>query len=183
IGRRLGNGHARSRRSGIRRSPRSRMIASPSDLREGIAVNITLESGWELASSLEPVGHTSAAALRFVPATVPGTVASALRDQNSWKIGSDIRFDTSEHCFRCWFRAHAAESGEEIILRLGGIATVAEVFLNGEKILQSDSMFASHQVDVSTLVRNQNELLIVCRSLSAAMRERRRQLPAARWKT
>jgi len=159
------------------------MIASPSDLREDIAVTIPLETGWELASSLEPVDHTSAAALRFVPATVPGTVASALRDQNSWKIGSDIRFDTSEHCFRCRFRAHAAESGEEIILRLGGIATVAEVFLNGEKILQSDSMFASHQVDVSTLVRNQNELLIVCRSLSAAMRERRRQLPAARWKT
>ncbi len=105
----------------------------------------------------------------------------ATRSPGEW--AADVRFDASEHWFRCRFRADPAESGEEIILRFGGIATVAEVLLNGEKILQSNSMFASHDVDVSSLVRDQNELLIVCRSLSTAMREKRRQLPAARWKT
>ena len=159
------------------------MIAAFSHLGQDIAVTIPLETGWEMASSLESVDHPSAAAWRFVPAKVPGTVASALRGQKSWKIGADIRFDASEHCFRCRFHAEPAESGEEIILRFGGIATVAEVFLNGERILQSNSMFASHEVDISTLVRDHNELLIVCRSLTAAMRDRRRQLPAARWKT
>ena len=159
------------------------MIAAISDLREDVAVNIPLETGWEMASSPEPLAPTSAAALRFVSARVPGTVASALRDQKSWSLGSDIRFDASEHWFRCRFRADPVESGEEIILRLGGIATVGEVFLNGEKILQSNSMFASHEVNVSTIVRDQNELLILCRSLAAATRERRRQLPVARWKT
>ena len=159
------------------------MTAPISDLREDLAVTIPLDAGWEVASSPEPVEASAAAALKFVPATVPGTVASALRDQRLWKTGAAIHFDASEHWFRCRFSAHPAESGEEIILRLGGIATVAELFLNGEKILQSDSMFASHEVNVSALVCDQNELLIVCRSLTSAMRERRRRLPVARWKT
>ena len=44
-------------------------------------------------------------------------------------------------------------------------------------------MFASHEVNVSTLVRERNELLIVCRSLEAAMRQQRRRQPFARWRT
>jgi len=44
-------------------------------------------------------------------------------------------------------------------------------------------MFAYHDVDVSALIQERNELSIVCRSLSAALRERRRQPPAARWRT
>ena len=159
------------------------MIAAFSNLREHVALAIPLDTGWEMASSPEPREFSAAGALRFVPAKVPGTVASALRDQKSWRMGRDIRFDASEHWFRCRFRIDPPESGEEIILRLGGIATVAEVFLNGERILQSASMFASHEVDVSARICDQNELLIVCRSLTAAMRERRRQPPAARWKT
>ena len=97
--------------------------------------------------------------------------------------GRRFPFDASEHWFRCRFTADPVESGEEIMLRLGGIATIAEVFLNGEKILQSNSMFASHEADVSTLVRDKNELLIVCRLLTDAMRDRRRQPPVARWRT
>ena len=159
------------------------MIAAFSDLPEDVAVTVQLDTGWEMASSPEPVDYACAAALRFVPATVPGTVALALRDQKSWRIGADIRFDASEHWFRCRFSADPVESGEEVILRLGGIATIAEVFLNDERILRSDSMFASHEVNVSTLVRDHNELLIVCQSLTPAMREMRRQLPVARWKT
>jgi len=163
------------------------MIAAFSDLREEAAVTTPLDTGWEMAFSPHAVDGSSAAGLRFVPANVPGTVASALRDQNSCQIsrrmGGEFRFDASEYWFRCRFRAGPVASGEVIILRFGGIATLAEVFLNGEKILQSDSMFASHEVNVSTLVRDQNELLVVCRSLTAAMRERRRRLPVARWKT
>jgi len=159
------------------------MTAAFSSLREDIAVTIPLETGWEMASSPEPADHASATALRFIPAKVPGTVASALRDQKSWRTGADIRFDAAEHWFRCRFHIDPVESGEKIILRIGGVATIAEVFLNGESILQSNSMFASHELDISSRIREQNELLIVCRSLSAAMRERRRQLPLARWKT
>ena len=70
-----------------------------------------------------------------------------------------------------------------ILLRLGGIATLAEVRLNGERILESNSMFASYEVNVSHLIRDRNELLIACYPLTAALRERRGARPAARWRT
>src|ERR1700675_3805634 len=158
------------------------MIAHLPIQREELSLSIPLDTGWEMASTVEPSTPTHLGALRFIPARVPGTVASALREQKAWHFGDCVRFDASEHWFRCRFEAFPAEPGEEIILRLGGIATVAEVWLNGEKILTRNSMFASHDVDVSALVQERNELLIVCRSLSAALRERRRQPPAARWR-
>ena len=159
------------------------MIAHLSTQREDLSLSIPLDTGWEMASTAEPAMAANLSGLRFIPARVPGTVASALREQKAWQFGDGVRFDASEHWFRCRFDAAPAEPGEEIILRLGGIATVAEVWLNGEEILISRSMFASHDVDVSKLVRERNELLIVCRSLSAALRQQRRQLPTARWRT
>jgi beta-mannosidase len=159
------------------------MIAHLPAQREELSLCIPLDTGWEMASTAEPAMPGNLSGLRFIPNRVPGTVASALREQKAWHFGDGVRFDASEHWFRCRFEASRAEPGEEIILRLGGIATVAEVWLNGEKILTSSSMFASHELDVSALVRDRNELLIVCRSLSAALRERRRQPPAARWRT
>ena len=159
------------------------MIAHLPIAREELSLSIPLDTGWEIASTVETATPANLGGLRFTPAQVPGTVASALREQKAWHFGDGVRFDASEHWFRCRFDAAPAEPGEEIILRIGGIATVAEGWLNGEKILTSSSMFASHDVDVSALVQERNELSIVCRSLSAALRERRRQPPAARWRT
>ncbi len=42
----------------------------------------------------------------------------------------------------------AAGRARRSSLGLDGIATVAEVFLNGERLLESESMFAAHEVDV-----------------------------------
>ena len=159
------------------------MIAPSSTLREEASLCVSLDTGWEMASTAEPAAPITLGGLRFIPARVPGTVASALREQRAWRMGDGARFDASEHWFRCRFDAEPADPGEEIILRMGGIATVAQVWLNGEEILKSRSMFASHEVDVSGLVRDRNELLIACRSLSAALRECRGRQPAARWRT
>ena len=159
------------------------MIVLDSTARETVAVTIPLDAGWEMASTEEPAIPGALVGLRFIPAQVPGTVASALREQGAWHMGAGVRFDAKEHWFRCRFESAPAEAGEEVILRLGGIATIAKVWLNGEQILKSDSMFASHDVDVSALIGERNELLIACRPLSIALRERRGQPPAARWRT
>jgi beta-mannosidase len=159
------------------------MIAAYFKPCEEVALSIALDVGWEVASTTESVGPEMVSGLRFIPAKVPGTVASALREQKAWRMGDRARFDASEYWFRCRFDAQTVEPGEELTLRLGGIATAAEVWLNGEEILKSNSMFASHEVNVSALVRERNELLIVCRSLEAAMREQRRRQPPARWRT
>src|ERR1019366_8929950 len=149
------------------------MTATVSIPAREISREIPLTAGWEVVSTAEPAAPATVAGLQFIPAQVPGTVASALRAQKAWRMGDRVRFDTAEHWFCCRFDAVPAEPGEEVILRLGGIATISEVWLNGEAILKSDSMFAAHEVDVSALIRDRNELMIVCRSLSRALLERR----------
>jgi beta-mannosidase len=98
-------------------------------------------------------------------------------------MGDGVRFDDVHHLFRCRFDVEPAGANEEVFLRLGGIATLAEVRLNGERIMESSSMFASHEVNVSALICDRNELIVACHPLAAALRERRGCAPAARWRT
>ncbi len=135
-----------------------------------------LDDGWEVAST--PPGRCTTpvdlegAALDWIPARVPGTAAAA--------VGTDGRdFDAQDWWFRCRFAADGASRDTE--LRLGGIATVSEVYLNGELVLASESMFAAHRADVAGRLRDDNELAIVCRALTPLLAKRRR--PSARWRT
>ncbi|MEA2444607.1 MAG: beta-mannosidase, partial [Thermoleophilales bacterium] len=106
---------------------------------------------------------------------MPGSAAAAL--------GRDARddFDAEDWLFRTRFAAGAAAPGEEVVLHLDGIATVAEVWLNGERILASDSMFAAHAIDVGALLRGDNELEIRCAALGPLLDAPRK--PRARWRT
>lgn len=157
---------------------------------EDLLLSVSLDAGWEMSSAASPLtpgksplAPDTLSRAAFIPAQVPGTVASALRERGLWRVGAGASFDASEHWFRCRFEAWPAETGEEIVLRFGGIATLSEVWLNGAPILTSDSMFAAHDVDVTPLVRDHNELVIVCRPLTEALRGKRRSQPVARWRT
>jgi beta-mannosidase len=137
-----------------------------------------LADGWEVAPSLpgacaDPAGLD---ALRWAPAPVPGTVAAALGEAAA---GRDL--DAEDWWFRCAFDAEPAAEDEEVVLRLGGLATIAEVYVNGTLVLESESMFAQHTVDVSRLVRGANELAICFRALRPRLAEPRK--PRARWRT
>lgn len=101
------------------------------------------------------------AALFLRTAEVPGTVAEENADASDW-----------------WYRtSFDAEPGRRT-LRFDGLATLAQVWLNGERILESDNMFRQYRVDVE--LRAQNELVLCFRSLDAALNARR---PRPRWKT
>jgi beta-mannosidase len=65
-------------------------------------------------------------------------------------------------------------------LRFDGLATLAQVWLNGTPILSARNMFVTHRVDVTPLLRDHNELAICFRSLGQALKERR---PRPKWKT
>jgi len=143
----------------------------------------TLGDGWQAAAT-EPDAHSHPNvldALDWLPARVPGTAAAALRDAGRWQVGQEHDFDAQDWWFRTSFAADPAGAGEELSLQLGGIATVAEVYLNGELVLESDSMFAAHNVDGTARVRAQNELVIRCRALAPLLAAPRR--PRARWRT
>ena len=137
-----------------------------------------LDQGWEVASTsagrCAGPDELDGAALDWTPARVPGTAAGA--------VGADGRdFDAQDWWFRCRFAAGGAGSAAETELRLDGIATVSEVYLNGELVLESESMFAAHRVDVGDRLGAENELVIVCRALAPLLARRRR--PSARWRT
>jgi len=134
-----------------------------------------LDEGWE-ASSAEP----DAAPDDWIPARVPGTAARALQGVGRWRPGDGTDFDALDWWFRTRFTAPAAEPGEEVVLRLGGLATVAEVFLNGERLLGTESMFVEHEVDVGSRLRGSNELAVRCRALGPLLRISGR--PRARWR-
>ncbi len=104
-----------------------------------------------------------------------------MHDAGLWQTGDRYDFDAEDWWFRTSFDAEPAAPGEEVRLCLDGIATVAEVYLNGELVLESDSMFAAHVLDVTGRLSASNELAIRCRALGPLLGVRRR--PRARWRT
>ncbi len=136
-----------------------------------------LSEGWNLVlteagTCLSPSDVPLASG--FIPAPVPGTVAEALE-----RAG---RFDRTRpqplHDWDAWYicRLVDAEAGEAV-LRLEGLATLCEVFLNGQKILVSESMFEAHDVDVTLL--GGDELALCFRALEPKLLE---PGPRARWR-
>ena len=138
-------------------------------------------ANWEMARV--PDAPYRSDELDFQAAEVPGTVASNLRKQGLWKLGDHRNFDAERWCFRCYFEGEPCQSTERLLLHLVGIATLSEVRLNGRLILESDSMFAYHVVDISKLFAPRNELLITFLPLQAALIAQRSKKPALRWKT
>lgn len=145
---------------------------------------VALDADWEAAPSdpgaIGPGSLEALSGLDWMPASVPGTAAAALR-----RAGVDVPADGRDLDERDWWfrtRFHgAAEPEAETVLRLGGIATVADVYLNRRQLLHGESMFLAHEVAVGDLLEAENELLIHCRALAPLLGERRR--PRARWRT
>jgi len=140
-----------------------------------------LTHGWEAAATPAEAAVESPEPASWWPARVPGTAADTLSQAGAWRPGEPHDFDAEDWWFRTSFDAEPAAPGEQVALLLQGIATVAEVYLNGERVLDSDSMFAAHALDVGSLLRGSNELTICCRGLAPRLRARRR--PRARWRT
>jgi beta-mannosidase len=142
-----------------------------------------LKAAWELAAAApnEFTDPSRLEQLEWMPARVPGTASAALRAAGMWRAGDPRDFDSEDWWFRTRFENEPTAEGEELTLALDGIATVAEVYLDGERILESDSMFAAHRLDVSGVARGEHELSICCRALSPLLKIRRK--PRARWRT
>ncbi len=113
-------------------------------------------------------------------AEVPGTVASALRARGQWNHQNPPDVDAQDWWYRTTFAAAARVAEEPCFLCFDGLASLADVWLNGELILSSNNMFRSHRVDVAKVLRDENELVICFRSLTADLKKKR---PRPRWKT
>lgn len=115
--------------------------------------------------------------LGWLSAVVPGTVAQSLQQAKLWDVESRQNFDESDFWYKTTF---SNESSGPARLDFSGLATIAEVWLNGKQILCSDNMFMSYQIDVSESIKQQNDLVLCFRSLNKSLAQRR---PRPRWKT
>ncbi len=103
------------------------------------------------------------------------SVAAALRACQQWSLaGTPKRFDEQDWWFQLHFDAPEHLPTDRLMLGLDGLATVAEVWLNGVLLLVSRNMFVAHTCDVTDALRPVgNELFIVCRSLDQKLAQQR----------
>lgn len=149
-----------------------------------IPVNASQPSMWQWMLTSSAAGSIAEPALlslsQWIPdVPVPGTVAQALQTAGTWELDKPRDFDAEDWWYRCEF-AHSAPADTRHVLRFDGLATLAEVWLNGRSILVSDNMFQQHAVDVTAQLLPRNELVMVFRALNSALAQRR---PRPRWKT
>jgi beta-mannosidase len=116
----------------------------------------------------------------WLPAIVPGTVAAALDAAGRWDFNTPTDIDASDWWFRTTFAASEATRDGLCWLRCDGLATLAEVWFNGQQVLSGDNMFRCYGVDVAPLLQAENELVIGFRSVSEDLKRKR---PRPRWKT
>jgi beta-mannosidase len=117
----------------------------------------------------------------WIPASVPGTAASALRSCGQWKWGDDDReiLDGSDWWYRCHFDLPGGDDRGTWELECGGLATIADVWFNGEHLLHSENMWLTHQIRVDHL-EARNVLLLRFAALDPLLARRR---PRPRWRS
>lgn len=156
-------------------------------VRIGSSPREALDEGWWIRAA-EPGEFTNPETLPadgWAPVARLGTVASCQRDASRWSLDHPAPrgFDAQDWWYRLPFDLAPGDGIDAAPLRLcfDGLATLAEVWLNGQSILVSDNMFVAH---ASTLAPGQlresgNELVMLFRSLD---RELARRRPRPAWR-
>src|SRR5438046_1532198 len=67
----------------------------------------------------------------WLPAIVPGTVAAALQAARQWDLRQPLDADTQDWWYRTTFASPDISNGQACFLVFAGLATLAEVWLNG----------------------------------------------------
>jgi beta-mannosidase len=109
-------------------------------------------------------------------------VAATLRERGEWSLATPpFEFDAGDWWYRLRFERPEVARDGELVLRLDGLATIADVQLNGKPLLASDNMFVQHARDVTRLlVPGTNELTLRFASVDERL-ARLRGRP--RWRT
>lgn len=144
----------------------------------------TLETGWQVLGCA-PGQYASPADLPeaggWSDAPRIGPVADVLRQRGEWSLdATPRRFDADDWWYRLRFDEPDWAGTRQLVLGFDGLATVGEVWLNGQPILTSSNMFLAHRCLVNEHLRPVgNELVMVFRSLDQALTRRR---PRPRWR-
>jgi len=143
-----------------------------------------LDAGWSICrtaagAAADPQQLLALAAPPWREIGAPSTVAAALRTLGCLDAEAQA-LATDDWWFRLRFDAGPVPAGARRWLRFGGLATLAQVWLNGEPVLASRNMHLAHDCEVPALRPEGNELLLRFASLEQALGQRR---PRPRWRT
>lgn len=137
---------------------------------------VPLDAGWELAVT-EPGAWTEPPALAgvggWMAAPVPGTVEEALIAAGQLAPGTPSGLHDKDVWYRCAFAAEGP-----CTLHFEGLASHADVFLDGRLVLEARSMFRSHAVDIGA--RGRHELVIRFHALNPILATAKG--PRQRWR-
>jgi beta-mannosidase len=144
--------------------------------------------GWAFAqAAAETPEELGQVEVHWLPLAEPTTVAAGLRSHGQWDFDRPRPFDDETWWFRARIpelhsgSAHRLESAHR--LKLGGLATLCDVFVDGKHVLHSENMFHEHRVDLDEVLRGSSgptELLLRFAPLTPALAVKR---PRPRWKT
>ncbi|WP_027171893.1 beta-mannosidase [Methylobacterium sp. 10] len=98
----------------------------------------------------------------WIPARVPGTAAASLREAGLWSEAAPTPLHESD----IWYRATLSGTGRER-LRFEGLATIAEIWIDGVLAGTSRSMFLAREVEAD--LSHATEIALCFRSLSAEL--------------
>jgi beta-mannosidase len=144
------------------------------------ATDLLADARWELAGCApgaisEPAGLSGLDG--WVTAAVPGTVAGTLRERCPVAAGRHVDIDERDWWWRA--RIDAGRTRGPWLMQVGGLATVADVWVNGTLVLHSENMFRSHVVELPDL-GPPAEVVIRCAASQPLVTGRR---PRPRWKS
>ncbi|MDR5805868.1 glycoside hydrolase family 2 protein [Caballeronia sp. LZ001] len=137
----------------------------PQRLSEGWTCTSTAAGACATPASLDESAH-------WIDAPVPGTIASAQRANGVGEDALAQPYAMSDH----WYRVRLQGEGKRRV-RFNGLATIAEVWLDNDKLLDSDSMFVAHDVDLN--LQGDATLYLCFRSIQPALAAKRGR---ARWR-
>jgi beta-mannosidase len=152
---------------------------------ETVVGDLLAGSTWECRSSSPETGldvaDLSLDDPSWMRAQVPGTAAGTLRELGRWHWGEDDEdlLDGSDWWYRCRFDCPSGDLAGTWRLELDGLATVADVWLNGAHVLHSENMWVTHRIPISNL-NPRNVLLLRFAALSPLLNQRR---PRPRWRS
>jgi len=112
-------------------------------------------------------------------AIVPGTVAQSLECLNTWNINCHKNFDDSDWWYKTSFPSDL-KNNDCTYIDFEGLATICEIWLNGDLLLTTDNMFKHFHLNLTDKIQKNNELYLCFRSLNKHLGIKRKR-PS--WKT
>ena len=139
-------------------------------------LRVPLDRGWEFAAAAAGSTPEQSRDFAWSSAGAPTTAAATLRAQGVWTFDTPRDFDAEDFWWRLRLDDGQVERGPAL-LGFDGLATLADVWLDGVHVLHSENMFLAHALPVT--LEGDHELLIRCAALAPELAKKR---PRPRWR-